>query len=333
MRTVYTRNILLDSESGNVRGDKLATKINFPSSSFAVRQGQLMRLTLSQFQMPRRFYNINQNNNAFFIYNPVGPVYTPVVIPPGNYATGTALASAIQTVLASAIVGSTCTFALATRKFTITLGGTAPAAGYLVCFQLKDEQPPATVDPVYSFVDTHEILGCIPTRDGFGAQPVNAFGSSVAAGPHISPYVGSLSSIECVYVRISLPTNNYQSVNFERDTPLSSQEVIPSSIFARIPLVHPVYQEALEGAFIEFTDPNGIFAIMLDQQQLNTVEFQVTDDRGRPLPSVAPGQSAAGLLNYKMTVKFDIVEHESPPASHRVELPEGSGQRVSSQFR
>lgn len=334
MRIVYSRNVLLDSESGAIRGDTLATRINFPSTSFSIRQGQLMQLTLSQFQMRRTFYNINQYNNVFFLFNPIGAVYTPITILPGNYSTFALLATAIQTAVNVVVAGSTCTLDSITRKFTITLGAGAPANSYLVSLQLKTDLPPAGSSFATAFVDTHEILGCLPTRDGFNvAAPVNAFGTTTGQTPHVTPYVGALNSIECIYVRISLPTNNFQSVNFERDTPLNSQEVIPSSIFARIPLLYPVYQAAAEGAFIEFTDPNGIFAIILDQQQLNTVEFTLTDDRGRPLPSVAPGQSAAGLLNYKMTVKFEIVEHEIPPASHRVELPSLQSQAVRSQFR
>ena len=329
MRVVYYRNCILDSESGSVRGDKLATKLNFPPYNFSARQGQTMGMRLSQFQMRRNFYNINETNNQLYLYDPAGPTYTPITIAPADYTTMAALNTGLTNALAAAFGGSVSAYNPVSRKFTITMAGT-PAGSYLTCFQLKQQSPPVGITNDQAFQDVHEILGCLRTTDSDfptpASVPVNSFGGF---GPFVSPYVGSLNSMECVYVRISLPTNNYQSVNFERDTPLSSNEVIPTQILARIPLRYPAGNPETDAAFITFDDPNNLFPILLDLQQLSTVEFFVTDDKGRPIQAVAPGQANAGQLTYKMTIAWSLLEHEVPPSSHKVGMPPPDHQGIS----
>jgi len=333
MRSVYQRNVFIDSEASSNRDDKLAVKVNFPPTNFNIRQGQMMRITLSQFTMRRNFYNIHQYNNVFYLYDPAGPTYTPIIIQPGTYITFTALMVALQAALVAVVAGSTANYDNVSRKITITLGGAAPAAAYLVSFQLKTQQPPAGVSGDFAFMDTHEILGCIPTRDGFGATPVNAFGTSTGVGPHVTPYVAALNSNECIYLRTSLQTNNYQSTGFERDTPLNSNEIIPTQILARIPLLVSSFEAGTQDAFITFDDPNNLFGVLMDIQQLSSVEFFLTDDKGRPIASVAPSQASAGLLNYKFTLRWEIVEHESPPASHAVGEPTAKPMKISQSFQ
>jgi len=329
MRVVYYRNCILDSESGSVRGDKLATKLNFPPYNFSARQGQTMGMRLSQFQMRRNFYNINETNNQLYLYDPAGPTYTPITIAPADYTTMAALNTGLTNALAAAFGGSVSAYNPVSRKFTITMAGT-PAGSYLTCFQLKQQSPPVGITNDQAFQDVHEILGCLRTTDSDfptpASVPVNSFGGF---GPFVSPYVGSLNSMECVYVRISLPTNNYQSVNFERDTPLSSNEVIPTQILARIPLRYPAGNPETDAAFITFDDPNNLFPILLDLQQLSSVEFFVTDDKGRPIQAVAPGQANAGQLTYKMTIAWSLLEHEVPPSSHKVGMPTPDHQGIS----
>ena len=329
MRVVYYRNCILDSESGSVRGDKLATKLNFPPYNFSARQGQTMGMRLSQFQMRRNFYNINETNNQLYLYDPAGPTYTPITIAPADYTTMAALNTGLTNALAAAFGGSVSAYNPVSRKFTITMAGT-PAGSYLTCFQLKQQSPPVGITNDQAFQDVHEILGCLRTTDTDfptpASVPVNSFGG---LSPFVSPYVGSLNSMECVYVRISLPTNNYQSVNFERDTPLSSNEVIPTQILARIPLRYPAGNPETDAAFITFDDTNNLFPILLDLQQLSSVEFFVTDDKGRPIQAVAPGQANAGQLTYKMTIAWSLLEHEVPPSSHKVGMPSPDHQGIS----
>ena len=316
VRTVYSRNVFIDSEVGTTqRGQD--TKITFPANEFRCVGQQMMKLTLTSFEMRKNFYNIADTiNNTFFYYDGAAS-YTPLTIPQQVYTDPTQIAAAIQVLLIALFAGSTCTYDAAARKYTLNLGAGVPAGAYFVCFQVKNNTPPPPpgVDQDFYFQDIHEILGCFPTRDNW-IGPVNAFGTSVGAGPHITPFVDSLNSLEALYLTCSLPTNNFQSVNFERNTPIVSQDLIPSQMLARIPLGQAYY--VAETPFITFEDPNGIFSLTMDGlKQLGTVTFSLKDDKGREIWQVAPQQAQAGLLGYKMSMRFEILEQDTPDHAFR----------------
>lgn len=90
MSIVASRNIFLDSEFvpyGN--GDSF--RVALPPSQFSCKANQIMRMTLTNFEIRRNWYAVNQTNNVFFIYDPTpaaglpsGRLY-PCIIPPGSY--------------------------------------------------------------------------------------------------------------------------------------------------------------------------------------------------------------------------------------------------------
>jgi len=333
MRTVYSRNIFVDSEVGTTqRGSD--TKVTFPANEFSIRGRQLMRLTLSSFEMRKNFYNIASNiNNVFYLFDGVA-TYTPIIIPPKLYNNPADIATEIDTIVAGLYAGSTCTHDAATRKYTITLGGTAPAGAYFVSFQVKNNTPapPPGVNPDHYFVDTHEIMGGRPTRDDW-TPPTGQKKLLDGTGPgaHVSPYVSSLNSLEALYLTCTLPTNNYQSVNFERNTPIAQQELIPTQILARIPLSRQFYTD--EYPFITFEDPNNLFGLLMDIQQLGTVTFSLQDDKGRDIWQVAPQQAQDGLLSYKFSLKWEVVEMETPDHAFRTPEPPLKSQKVQQPFQ
>ena len=322
MKTTYFRNVFIDSEI-NAVGDGQATRIQFPSTAFSIRSGEMMKLILTSFEMRRNWYSVNSTNNTCYLYNHPNPGdYTPVVIAPGSYRSFTDLATAIQTAI-TAIAGlgaSTVAWDGITRKFVITLNG-ANATAYFVSFQVK--QSPANPDPTVItdagyFNDSAEILGCKPTRDGWSGNPVNAFGTTVGNVAHTSPYVGALNTIETLFLRTNIQTNNYQSYGFEKNLPNQSG-LTASSIFARIPLSRAYYNDEFE--IIQFEDPNELFTILLQQTQLSDMVFAITDHAGRPLPQVSAGQAKDGALAFKMSFRWEVVEQEVPQGEYRIKNP------------
>lgn len=314
MKVVRSRLVYIDSEI-NAVGNGRVSQVNFPSSIFNVSQGQQMRIVLNSFEMRRNFYSVNPTNNTFYLYDPAGPTYTEIQIAPGNYQTYTELATAIQAALAAVIGGSTCTYTSITRKLTITLGAGAPAGSYLVCFQVKQGVAPAGVSPSGFFNDSCEILGAIPSRT---QVPVNAFGTTTGAGPHISPYVASLNTLEAIYVRTNLVSSNYQTFGFERDLPDRSG-LTPTQILARIPLTRAHFDDTF--AFINFEDPNDLFSVELSQTQLSNMTFTITDDKGRLISEVGADQALNGNLSFKLVLRWDVVENEIPQGAYRVRDP------------
>jgi len=314
MKVVRSRLIYIDSEI-NAVGNGRVSQVNFPSSVFSVSQGQQMRMTLNSFEMRRNFYSVNPTNNTFYLYDPAGPTFTEIQIAPGNYQTFTELATAVQIAVAGVIAGSTCIYTSITRKLTITLGPTAPAGSYLVCFQVKQGVAPPGVSPAGFFNDSCELLGAIPSRS---AVAVNAFGTTTGPVAHISPYPASLNTLTAIYLRTDLVSSNYQTFGFELDLP-DRTGLTPTQILARIALNRSHFDDTL--SFINFEDPNDLFSIELSQTQLSNMTFTITDGAGRLISEVAPDQALNGNLAFKMVLRWDVVEGEIPQGAYRVREP------------
>ena len=318
MRVKTVRNVFVDSEVNTI-GNGEKTKINFPPDAFSITAKERMRLTLTTFEMRRNFYNINQTNNTFYIFSPLNSTYRECVIAPGNYNDYATLALAIQSALVGVYIGSTCTFNQINRKFTLTLGPAVTAydpASYIVCFQCKGTNTQATnVSDAGYFSDVHEILGGIPTRDGWLVdRPENAFGPNSTGGvtPNISPYLGSLSTLEAVYVRTTIHSSNYQTYGFEKQQPNQSGGLTPTQIFARIPVT--------SGDLIVYEDTNDLFSMYLNQTQLSQCEFSITDDKGRFLPEINTGQAEIGMLSFKMSLRWEVLEDDYPSDERKLRL-------------
>ena len=297
------RKIFIDSEN-NSFGSGEQSKIIFPSIPFSTQtSNQIMKISLSTFEMRKSFYNINQTNNKFYLFNPSSSTYTEIVIEPGNYEKYTDLAIGIKNALVAVLAGSTCTYIANKRKFEIGLGGAA--GSYLVCFQVSQNVGaiPVGVTTQGSFNDSWEILGAVVNKD-FPAVPKPAFVEN-PAGTFTSTYLAQLNSLEAIYLRTSIPSNNYETFGFQQGTASQRSGMTNTSILARIPLK---YSKHIEGdSFITFEDPNELFSMLIEQSQLSQIILTLTDGKGRDIPQVAAGQWKNGSLNFKCSLKWSLV--------------------------
>jgi len=151
-----TRNIFIDSET-NTNIDYTTVSVNLIPQDFSCSQDEQMRMTLTTFEMRNNWYNININNNTFYIFTPTSAgsasgTYYQVTIAQGSYVdfvdtiynpgigspitqTGlaTAIASALNTTDSSPSsqytsgtypsigTGHTVSYNVVTRQFSITL--------------------------------------------------------------------------------------------------------------------------------------------------------------------------------------------------------------------
>ena len=334
MKTVYYRNVFLDTELNSLGGGQ-ASRVSFPSTEFSVKSSQLMKLTLTSMELRRNWYSVNKYNNTFFLYNfPAAGAYTKLTIKPSSYRTFDQLATGIEDAIqaVAALVATTCVWEPLTRKFKITLAG-ALATSYFVCFQVAGSNPPPPAgvnggDEYFS--DVTEIVGGKRTSAGWdGITPNNAFvdantvdaPAKVGNGDHFSKYVGALNSIEAVYLRSGIQNNNFQSLSFEGGASGSNPQsaLVSTSILARIPISRSTYDDVFE--IIQYEDYNDNFSMLLQQQHLSDMTFVLTDHAGRSLAEVAQGQSADGNLSFKISLRWSIIEQEVPQGEYRVRPP------------
>jgi len=334
MITKYQRSVFLNSEINTQQGQ--IQRLNFPSSSFNVSQNEQMQITLSSFHARRNWYNINQTNGIFYVFDPAAPSYTECIIPAGNYmsfdtpaavgppAVGASLCEGIVSALVNAGygAGSTCTYDANTRKLTITPVG-FPAGAYIVCFQVKSNNPvgpPIGVSDEGYFNDCCEIFGAKDTRDGWdGITPKNAFEiggvGPTGAGPYITPFVAQLNTLECIYVLCDLHSGNFQTFGFQKGLPNQSG-LTPTQIFARIPIRKAYFDP--DDEFVDYQDNNDNFSMFLHQTQLSQVSFSICDDKGRLIPEVAPFQAKEGSLSFKMCIKWRVMLDDLPPSDKKL---------------
>lgn len=309
----YSRNIFVDSET-NRNVDQTQCGIYLPSQDFTCASNEEMKFVLNTFEMRLNFYYINAFNNTFYLYNPTGSVYTPIVIVPGNYSSFTELATAIDNAITAAGQPCNVTYSSITRFLTITLTGTPPVGSYFVSFQVAPSSgylSPSLVSNQGFYNDSSEILGGIATTQqnwsGVGA-PVNMFGTQLATSAINSIYPAQLNSMEAVFLRTNLQSTNYSTFAYASES--KANAITSSNIFARIPLSQGYYTDL--NPYLTFEDQNvdGIFALSIGNKQIDQITFWLTDDKGRYLPLVNAGQVTSGNLSWKMTVKWIVNEKQ-----------------------
>ena len=95
-----------------------------------------------------------------------------------------------------------------------------------------------------------------------------------------------------------------------------SPRLVESSLFARIPFTTPSFTEQEE--VIQFVDNGGdLFQTFLTRKQIESLDFRVTDARGRSLANMDPTQADEGLMSFKMLLRWDLfISPKSPESNH-----------------
>jgi hypothetical protein len=248
------RNIFINSEQYHQsNGD---VNLILPGADFAVDKNEIMRLSLESFTMQRRFYNINENNNTFYIRDisdATDHTFSKVVISPGDYEETTTFAlkvkEAINIGLGLAYDSSDAVVTIQDETRLITINMSAETTWTdkkdFVCFQVPQGRagtnPINTViTPTGSFNDSCETLGGVPTKDFNHIVPAFIEDPSYT---FTSIYPFSLYSLDAIHLVTNLQTHSYQTPDFLENSETSS--LVPSSIFAKIPIFSPNPQYTL----------------------------------------------------------------------------------------
>jgi hypothetical protein len=218
---------------------------------------------------------------------------------------------------------TTVSFNTVTRKFTVIfptfstnysitdvvylqckngVSSTHPLSPFIVNFNT------AFGDPV--FQDCYELIGGVPSRDDVVSIGNVALGNAIINNRYVSPYVGQLNTMEALYLRVqSLGTNSYQSPGLDKNISNNSYGLVPSNIFARIPLPTAIYDDSVQ--IITYTEQgNGSFSVLVDARTLQLLDLSITDDKGRPLTQVGSNQASSGNLSCKITVKWEVIQFD-----------------------
>lgn len=327
MSATNQRNLFIDTEQ--YHGSDNKARLIFPSQTLIVPQGFGMKLSLQQFTMKKTFYNINDYNNKFYLYNKTNSTYTEVTLQKGDFfafgtdaTLATGMCKNIQDAL-NLISGFTCTVTYnhTFRKFSIQ-SSQLTSNYYIVFFQIPPSRQlaiPANVSPNGYFSDTAEIFGGIATQqDPSGSHPLE--GMSLTGTTAISHYPASLFSMESLRVLINLGNSNLETPNMDANAETSV--CLTSQTFATIPIHTGTFDgtNLVQPAMIMFQDDGDeLFSIKLQQNHIDNCTFSLVDNKGRPLNETAPSQYKNGQLSYQMVIRFEIIEE--PFVSNPSNLP------------
>ena len=318
-----TRNIFLDSEQYHSGGDLV--RMFLPNDAFAVHKDESMKFIVSSFEMQKKFYNINKHNNTFYATTPT-PGYTEIKIKEGDYFqfgenadVSNSLCEAIYNALDDAGItpdvakSKAVTYNVTTRKLAIDMSNVSVAkwnsSSYFVSFQIPDARQPSPLPTGVSalgiFNDSYEILGAKPTK---GSLTIGAFQED-ASKVFTSFYPASLYTIESIHLRTSLQTNNYQSPSLNADSQAS--RLIPTQILARFPIdMGKMFENIKQDipSIIKFEDTGAeLYSMALQQKQIDTFNFRITDAKGREIAEVSADQYNNGALSYKLVLKWEAI--------------------------
>ena len=315
MSATNQRNIFIDTEQ--YHGSDNKAQLLFPSQTLVVPQGFGMKLSLQQFTMKKTFYNINEYNRTFYIYDGSGGTYKEVKLQVGDFfafGADSSLANGLCKNIEDAIndvSGITCqvTYNSNFRKLDIS-SSDLTSTKYIVFFQIPPSRQgtlPANVTPNGYFSDTAEIFGGIANQEVPVGDPVP--GLNKTGVKHISYYPASLFSMESLRLLINLGNTNLETPNMDANS--STSICLTSQTFATIPLHTGTFDGAnlVEPAMIQFQDDGDeLFSIKLQQNHIDNATFSLVDNKGRPLNEAGPNQFKNGQLAYQMVIRFEIIE-------------------------
>ena len=354
-QVVNSFNIFVDTEKSSVVGDRQSkgddTKIHFEGNTISANDGEIIRLSLTNFTMFNNLYMIDRNNSAFNIcmqngnltggtktistdithqnYNNVRDVALNVATNLGNalLAEASSLGSntAIWSVI-SVLPLATAMNATGNRLLDITLesrliNNTTPVAHLISAFQIQ------SVDDNYIILGGNRL-------DSVGTLS-NSLKTSIVGANRIriqGYYTMNRMSDPYVYLRCGSAQNSLEMSVLSNDRGQFTSDVLNSDILGK------VFRDV---EFISFDSGTGNeYFINLQNKKLAQLSLFLTDSKGRRLgrksdernTETAAGlgtstvfegtqQSTQGNLYFTAVVRVDIIKVSQPQTLETSQLP------------
>jgi len=299
------------------RGDDVS--IQLAENSISVQDGQLMKLTLTEFNMYRNYYSVNVNNSKFRLTTDSGA--SELEITNKNYRTIGDVVSNFAAALSAQLqndTGVTCTVdtvlpartelmnSESDRIMTVTLNF-ASAHNLTVC----RVQCFTAVSDSFALLGGDRIDDATSLADSFDVDFSNA-NSVVISGR----YPAQRSTESHIYLRTDLRSNNIETASLSSATGPYQCHTLTSNIVAKIPL-------DVEFCNLVQSGPHDEFFVTLPQRSLTSMRLFLTDSKGRPLGRTAAStsktaggtglsQSTTGNLHFSCTLRLDVIQKQMP---------------------
>ena len=326
---INSLNIFVDT-SRDLDGPGDNVNVQLAENSIAIQDGQLMRLSLTEFNMYRNFYSVNVNNAKFRLTTDAGA--SELEIDNENYRTVGGIVSNFAEKLRAQLesdTGVTCNTgstlppdtelvnSKSDRMMSITLNfGSAHNLSVcrVQCF--------TAVSDSFALLGGDRIDDATSTADSFDINFTSSATSVVITGR----YPAQRSTESHIFLRTDLRNNNIETASLSSATGPYQCHTLTSNIIAKIPI---------DVEFCSMTQggPHDEFFVTLPQRSLNTMRLFLTDSKGRPLgrtvgstsrTSAGTGiaQSTTGNLNFSCTLRLDVIQKQMPNTIQTPPVPQ-----------
>jgi len=336
-----TRNIWLSTQQSGALSSDTSTfnrfKMCLNSNVLRCGQDQFQRISLTQFNCHRTWYNINKWNNLFILKYKIGGVQqTPIEVKltEQDYSSIGKVAEELSTKLKAALDGigvTTFTIDVATRKpaASFSLGDTGTRYFYVkltgagahtmtnVVLQCPQYYKSGSGD-IY-FNDSYVLSGGSRITE---ETDVTSSSFKVVDNGTIIQLTGRfpmvLNTMPYLYILCAQASENLESQNLSNFNAGIDTHIIDSQIIAKVPVQNEYC--AYDG------DDSSPFYINTTNKAISEVLFRVTDHHGRPIaqPDDATGEGenieTAGSLHSDLCIRCEVYQIGRNP--NFLDLPE-----------
>ena len=327
---INSLNIYIDTSRDLDNGQGDDVNIQLAENSIAVQDGQIMKLSMTEFTMYRNFYQVNVNNSKFRLTTDSGA--SELEITNKNYRTvGDVIADFAEKLRAQlqTDTGVTC-----------TLGTVLPADTELI-----NSESDRMMSVTLNFASNHNLTVCrvqcfTAVSDSFallGGDRIDDatstdssfdidFATSATAVVITGRYPAQRSTETHIFVRTDLRNNNIETSSLSSATGPYQCHTLTSNILAKIPI-------DIEFASMVQAGPHDEFFVTLPQRSLTSMRLFLTDSKGRPIGRTAgstsktsagtgTAQSTTGNLHFSCTLRLDVIQKQLPNTIRTPPVPQ-----------
>ena len=324
---VNSFNLFIDSakDVGGAAGKGDSFSLQLGADSIEAQNGQLLRLTLTDFSMYTNFYAVNINNCRFRLTTNVAA--RELLLKQKNYKDVSAVAAEFAEALRAQLAadsGTTCTVASLTPATGTALNATSDR---IISFELDfGANHGFTTFRVQCFGEVGESYALLGgNRIDDAASTTSSFKCEIVSNTKLrltAFYPGQRSTEQHVYLRCGQQNNGIETAVLSDGTGPYLTQTLTSNIMAKIPV-------GIETTSY-FANAEREYFVNLQQRRLSTLTLFLTDSRNRPLgrlagsaSGTAAGSQTGGVLNsnlqstqgnlfFTATIRIDVVQVSFP---------------------
>jgi len=328
---VNSFNLFIDTEKANLIGDKSShgddVNIHLEQNSIEAGDGEIIKLSLSNFNMPKNFYDVDLNNGRFSIESTQLSTDKSGVLDltHQNYVNIFDIAENLITQLAAYLTANHSTAQITKyvklSNNTIANFNTTGRRILDITIQAQSSTNVAQNHSITKFnIQCQKAQGEAYLLFGgdrmdapdtnFNSLRVTLAGSTIRV---VGRYPMQRITDPYIYLRCGAVNSNLESAVLSNDDGKYNKDVINSNILAKIPK---------DVEFCNYEIKENEFFIKLQQRNLSTLRLFLTDSKGRKIgrkfrthdqtaAGTGANQSTLGNLFFNATLRFDIIKTQN----------------------